>query len=246
MMHKATEQKIKNQNLNLWKQWIKKERYFLFGAGILGLMMTLLIGYFTKGYSETVQSGLSNHLIRFHVIANSDAPEDQALKNQVRDAVLERMKPLLKESENLEETRQLLQASISTIQETAEEVIHDHEKDYSVQVTLGPSLFPTKRYGDVVLPPGEYEALKIEIGEAIGQNWWCVMFPPLCFVDITHGVIPEESKEQLQSILTEEEYDLILAVESSEDIPVKIRFKIVEWWQEKKIETKQLFAKWLE
>ena len=154
------------------------------------------------------------------------------------------MKPLLKESNSLEETRVLLESSLTMIQDIALEVIHEQDKDYSVQVSLGPSLFPTKQYGDIVLPPGEYEALKIEIGDAVGQNWWCVMFPPLCFVDITHGVVPEESKEQLQNILTEEEYNLIVAVDDTDEIPIKVQFKIVEWWQEKKIETKQLFAKW--
>ena len=227
----------------MYKQWVYKEKYFLLTALIMGFMVTWLIGSFTKGYSQTVQSGLSQHLIRFHVIANSDAPEDQSLKNEVRDAVLEKMRPLLEASKDIEETRTMLTMALPTMEQTAKEVLAFHHKDEAVQVTLGPSVFPTKRYGDVVLPPGEYEAVKIEIGDAIGQNWWCVMFPPLCFVDITHGMIPESSKEQLESVLSKEEYQMVLGIDNPDDVPIKIKFKLVEWWQEKTIETKQLFAK---
>lgn len=234
---------IQKERKTVYKQWFQREKYFLLSALTIGFLITLSISSITKGYSKTIQSGLSEHVIRFHVVANSDAPEDQALKNQVRDAVLEEMKPLLEQSESIEETRGLLKNALPTIEEIAREVLASYQKDEEVQVTLGPSLFPTKRYGDVVLPSGEYEAVKIEIGEAIGQNWWCVMFPPLCFVDITHGVIPEASKEQLQNVLTAEEYQLVLGAENPEDIPIKVEFKIVEWLQEKKIETKQLFAK---
>ena len=97
-------------------------------------------------------------------------------------------------------------------------------------VSLEPSRFPTKRYGNISLPAGTYDALRIQIGEAQGHNWWCVMFPPLCFVEESAEELPEAEEEQLDEILTEEQNELIHYEDG--DWSVKIKFKLVEWWQE--------------
>lgn len=230
--------------------WIKKylyilykERFILALALSIGLLFTTAFAYYTKSYSETIQSDIAERVIRFHVLANSDSEEDQALKRAVRDAVLEKMKDQLNSSENIDETRQILKGNLSDIEKTALKVIHEWGKNYPVQANLTQSDFPTKEYGDVVFPAGEYEALRIEIGAAKGKNWWCVMFPPLCFVDITHGVVPDESKDQLKNILTEDEYDLVLS-KDSKNMPLQIKFKIVEWWQEREYgKTQKTFAR---
>ena len=102
----------------------------------------------------------------------------------------------------------------------AKQTILDEGYSYDVKINIGNFEFPTKDYGDISLPAGFYDALRVEIGDAKGQNWWCVMFPPLCFVDVTSGVVPEDSKEQLEDNLSEEEYALV-----SEDFDFKIQFK---------------------
>ena len=110
----------------------------------------------------------------------------------------------------------------------AEKVIRENGFDYNVKIEIGNFEFPTKYYGDISLPAGFYDALKIEIGEAKGQNWWCVMFPPLCFVDVTSGVVPDESKQIMQDNLSDEEYSLISDNESSD---IKFKFSLIEFFK---------------
>jgi len=183
-------------------------------------------------YSERINKGLAENLVRLHVVANSNSEEDQALKIEVRDAVIDYMKVQLKDSRNLEETKYIINKNINKIEEIALDKIKSYGKDYPVKVSLGNYPFPTKSYGDVTLPAGEYQALRIVIGKGIGTNWWCVLFPPLCFVDATHGTIPESVKDDLKKVLTEEEYKIITSAESESDIPIKIKFKIVEFFQD--------------
>lgn len=216
------------------KKYLKKDKWIILTSLLIGLLATGFVQ--SRQYSETVSQGLEQNLIRFHVLANSDSEEDQNLKLKVRDAVLEEMQPILKKAQNIEESRNIINFNMDKIKNIAEEMIKQEGKDYEVTVALENTDFPTKKYGDVVLPSGEYEALRIIIGDGGGKNWWCVMFPPLCFVDITHGTIPEESKEELQKILTEEEFAVIT---QTEETPVKIKFKIVEWWQERKQEKEE-------
>ena len=110
------------------------------------------------------------------------------------------------------------------IEQIATQTVKDLGFNYSITLEVGNFAFPSKQYGDITLPPGYYDALKINIGEAKGQNWWCVMFPPLCFVDVTSGIVPDESKEIMQDNLSTEEYNLI----SKKSSDIEIKFKIVE------------------
>lgn len=153
---------------------------------------------------------ISRKLIRFHVIANSDSEQDQDLKLKVRDKVLEYVQPLLKESKNIEESREILKRENEKILEIATEVIKGTGYDYSVESTLDKEYFPIKTYGNITLPQGEYEAYRIIIGSGEGQNWWCVMFPPICFVDITRGEVAyEETEEEMKRVLDDEEFDVV-------------------------------------
>ena len=103
--------------------------------------------------------------------------------------------------------------------------------DYSVTVEIGNFEFPTKTYGDISFPAGCYDALRVKIGSASGQNWWCVMFPPLCFVDVSSGVVPDSSKDDLQNALNDEDYAIISECDNSSDISFK--FKLIEFFAEK-------------
>lgn len=191
---------------------------------ILSLLLILYIFVSAISYTNAVCMDISDNVFRLHVIANSDSKEDQNLKYIVRDNVLDYVAQISTTASSKEDIINILQNHLTQIEAIALDTIRKNGFDYSVCVEIGNFSFPTKKYGDIILPPGYYDSLKIQIGEATGQNWWCVMFPPLCFVDVTSGIVPEESKELLQSNLSEEEYNLI----SEESTDVKVKFKIVE------------------
>ena len=153
-----------------------------------------------------IQKNIASEIIRLHVIANSDTVSDQTLKLQVRDSIIQDLQSVLKNSSSIEEARSILAKQLPQIQRKAEETIREKGYDYTVSVSLNQRYFPVKVYGDLTFPAGVYEALCLEIGKASGRNWWCVLFPSLCFVDETYAVVPEESKEKLQDSLSEEEY----------------------------------------
>lgn len=191
---------------------------------ILTLLFILYISISAISYTNAVCADIADSVFRLHVIANSDSVEDQNLKYLVRDKIIDYINNMSKDANSKDEVIEFAKQNISKIEEIALQTVKDSGYNYSVKVSVGNFAFPTKKYGDITLPPGYYDALKIEIGEAAGQNWWCVMFPPLCFVDVTSGIVPEESKEVMQETLSNEEYDLI----SKDDTDIKVKFKIVE------------------
>lgn len=159
--------------------------------------------------AERMQKSISQKIIRLHVRANSDSEEDQQLKLKVKTAVVEYLKPLLADSSSIEESRNILEENTEAVLEVARQVIASEGYEYEVTAYFEESYFPLKTYGDVALPPGIYEAYRIDIGEHEGKNWWCVLYPPLCFVDETHAVCGDESLEQLSSVLDEAEYEAV-------------------------------------
>lgn len=177
-------------------------------------------------YVSAVSSNLSDNVFRLHVIANSDSDEDQQLKYIVRDKIIEHVNEL---GENAKSKEELINSiNLDEINNIAKDTIIESGYNYDVNVEIGNFSFPTKTYGDISLPAGFYDALRVKIGKAEGQNWWCVMFPPLCFVDISSGIVPNESKENLKENLEPEEYTLISDNESED---IKFKFKIVEMLQ---------------
>ena len=199
------------------------------------ITISIVAGLLLNSYSEDLNKGLADNLIRLHVIANSDSPEDQALKRDVRDIILSYMKEQLINSKDIEQTRYIINTNIKKIIVLAKDEIVQQGRNYDVNVTLGSYPFPTKAYGDIALPAGNYQALRVVIGKGEGANWWCVLFPPLCFVDVTHGTVPDSVKENLKKALTTEEYCIIASAEHENEIPIKIKFKVVELFQNSKI-----------
>lgn len=192
------------------------------------ILITLFIIYTcicAFSYTNAVFSNISDNVFRLHVIAASDSEDDQSLKYIVRDSVLKYVNKITNKLESKEQIIETVSNNTEEIKKIAEETIKLNGYNYNVEVEIGNFNFPTKTYGDVSFPSGNYDALRIKIGEAKGQNWWCVMFPPLCFVDASSGVLSEDSKEVLEENLSEEEYNLI----SNEDYAIK--FKIVEFLQ---------------
>jgi stage II sporulation protein R len=189
--------------------------------------------YLIKGKDTSIQDSISNKLIRFHVIANSDNAEDQALKLKVRDKVLEYISPMLKGSKSIEESREIIKANDDSIKRIAQDIVKKNGYKYVVATELSKQKFPVKTYGNITLPQGEYEAYRILIGSGGGQNWWCVMFPPLCFIDITKGeVSSKETEKVIKQVLSEKEFSAVDNTEVKEDKEkegkIVVKFKVVE------------------
>ena len=196
------------------------------------LIVLILFSFFifisAASYVNAVSEDIAQSVFRLHVIANSDSKEDQDLKYKVRDKVLEYMNEISMDCSSKEEVILLAEEHKEEFKKVAENAIKQNGYDYEVNIKIGNFDFPTKTYGDISLPAGEYDALRIEIGEAKGQNWWCVMFPPLCFVDVTSGVVPDESKEVMKENLNDEEYNLISDKESSD---IQFKFSLIEFFK---------------
>ncbi len=157
-----------------------------------------------------IQQGIAGEVFRLHVIANSDTEKDQELKLKVKTRIVEYLKEILGEDAGLEETKEAVLTHLTEIEQEAENLIEEQGFDYPVEVVVEKTYFPEKTYGDCTFPAGEYEALKVKIGSAKGQNWWCVLYPSLCFLDDTYGIVTEEKKEDLKEVLTAEEFQKIL------------------------------------
>lgn len=178
--------------------------------------------------STTVQEEIAGKILRLHVIANSDTEEDQALKLKVKDGIVAYLKEILKDADDLETAKEIAGSRLQELETIAKNIITQEGYAYSVTASLGEQEFPVKMYGDLTFPAGIYQALQIKIGGHQGKNWWCVLFPSLCFVDGTYSVVPEESKEELEEVIGEENYQTLLTTEE-EDRKIEIRWKAAEW-----------------
>ena len=196
---------------------------------LLAFLLFLYVFVSAQSYVTAVSSNLSEAVFRLHVIANSDSEEDQSLKLKVRDALLQYMNNICSNCTTKEEAISIAVEHKDDFQKIAEQTITDNGYNYSVKININNFYFPTKNYGDISLPAGMYDALRVEIGQAKGQNWRCVMFPSLCFIDISSGVVDDEAKENLEENLEEESYTIISDDTKSD---VKLKFKIIEFFAE--------------
>lgn len=195
-----------------------------------------LFKYSSNSQSNNVQQSIASKIIRFHVIANSDTQSDQTLKLKVRDEVLKYISPKLSNSKSIAESRQILKENNNNILNVARKVIREHGYSYGVTSTLSQFNFPIKTYGNITLPQGRYEAYRIIIGQGKGRNWWCVMFPPLCFVDISRGQVSyKKTEKEMKTVLNQKEYNSVdNGIENLnndnnvKDDNIEIRFKILD------------------
>ena len=194
---------------------MKRERICLVIALVMAFMITGALvrerGLLIEMRTNTAQADLAGEVLRFHVLANSNSREDQQLKLKVKENVLSYMKKHLPEDADLPETRNWVKENLHELEKEAEETLLAENSKDTVCAELGNVMFPKKTYGDVTFPAGEYEALRIEIGEAKGRNWWCCLYPNLCFIDAVHAVVPEEGKQELQNVLDEDSYEMVTA-----------------------------------
>lgn len=194
--------------------------YIIAGAIVFLYIWTTVFG------NDLLQPSIASKILRFHVLANSDSVEDQAVKEEVRDAVGAYLQPLLEEAENLEETKRIIGNNIRAIEEVSKETLKANGYDYEVTARITRTDFPEKSYGSYTFPKGEYEALQIVIGEGEGQNWWCVLYPNMCFRGSVFEVVEEEAGEALREVLSPWEYaDVFDAGE------VQVRFKFLEFFR---------------
>ena len=200
---------MKSNKLHLWES-----------ALLMSLAITLLIGC----CASTVRAALAEDVLRLHVVANSDSHEDQAVKLQVRDAVLAQAAPMLEGLENSAQAETVLTPRLEELEDAARAELIANGFDDEVSVTVTDQWFPTRVYDSFSLPAGQYRALKVTIGDGMGQNWWCVVFPPLCMASVTEEVA--EAAER--GGLTARQVALI----TGQDETYIIKFKIVEWWEQ--------------
>ncbi|WP_242847890.1 stage II sporulation protein R [Inediibacterium massiliense] len=224
-------------NMYIWKN----KKLWVIGI-IFVLSISSCVYYFTKDVYDNQQS-YKDHLIRFHVLANSDDPKDQELKLKVRDKIIEAMNPKFEKSQSLEESRRIIQKNIKEIETIAENEIQKNNQSYKVVASLGDYDFPTKNYGSITLPAGNYEALRVVIGKGEGQNWWCVMFPPLCFIDMKNGLTDKKTEKEMMNVLTKEEFNMIRTAKSEGEVPIKLKFKVVEMLEEAKTKLNRMAKK---
>lgn len=189
--------------------------------GIIGMM-----GFY-QYRQEHLAEALSEKIIRFHVLANSDSEADQELKLKVRDSVGAYLKTELQDADGVGESRAIIRRDLDKIEETAEAVIAAEGYSYGVTATLGQTDFPVKTYGAYTFPAGEYEALNVTIGDGGGKNWWCVVYPNMCFQGSVYEVVDEEAEESLRQVLSEEEYEAVM--ESGE---YEVEFKLLSFLNE--------------
>ena len=179
------------------------------------LVLTIIFSGSLSSFEKDCKTVRSN-VFRLHVIANSDSSEDQQLKLKVRDALLLQGKEVFSSGSTKENAEQAACKNLQSFLQTAEKTIRENGKDYSVCVSVGKSSFPTRTYENITLPAGEYDALRVVIGEGKGKNWWCVMFPPLCLP-------AAEKKQELSDVLSDGGQALV-----ESEPKYEIRFWLIE------------------
>lgn len=191
----------------------------IIAAFAAALIMTVAV----SSYSDAVQSDLQNGLIRLHIIADSDDEEAQAVKLKVRDALLAEMGEKFA-GKDIEMSRQTIEENLGAIEEIADRTLRENGFTYTSCAEYGKFAFPKKSYGNVTLPAGDYYGVRVILGSGGGRNWWCVMYPPMCFAENSAGEIEGESDKELRDSLRDETYDIITGSGGK----IEVKFKIVE------------------
>lgn len=200
------------------------------------VVLTIVIAYSVEAYAGL--SEINDKVIRLHVLANSDSLEDQQLKYKVRNKIITTFNEEFEDISSKSESSNIIIEKINQIRCEAEEIVKEEGYDYNVDVYYGNYKFPRKMYEEIVLPEGYYDAVRIEIGKAEGSNWWCVMFPPLCFVEFGNNqeepIFDIETEKRLKEVLTLEEIEVIKTKRGIENI--KFKSKIFEFIEKGKVE----------
>ncbi len=247
-----------------------KKKWYICLSMTLALMVFLTAMNGLRRKEEALASRIAPKVLRFHVLANSDSPKDQALKLEVKDLLLDTIRqglgsetergpeqgagnpppegPGTEAGDGLtkDQTASYILEHKAFLEETAEAYMKSRGFSYGADIRLEQCLFPEKTYGDMTFPAGTYDAVRVLLGEGKGKNFWCVLYPSLCYVDSTHAVVPEDSRDQLKALLPEDDFSALMRArhpsalrlpghektgqKASEDaLPrVTVRFKLAE------------------
>jgi len=211
---------------------LKTETKILAASLVVGGTLALIVAAYTYVYANNVQRDIADNVIRFHVMAHSNDDIDQALKEHVRTEILAEFASTLfyGEVHDVDAVRAIVADNLPAIQEHAQKTVRQAGFDHDVHAEISTIFFPTRLYGNMVFPPGNYEAVQIIIGDGVGSNWWCLMFPPLCYVDLTSTAA---GRRQLAETVSEEGFRLLMHQEETSPELV-VRFRVVEWWQNRR------------
>lgn len=199
-----------------------KYKKLLIAAASLGLMFFLLAMNSYRQNGEHLASRIAPEIIRFHVRANSDSKKDQELKLQVRDYLLNIIYEDLGSSASKTKIKDYILEKKTDLETLSDTFIKDQGFDYKTMIQISEEYFPEKTYGDMTFPNGNYEAVTVAIGSGRGHNWWCVLYPPLCFTDAVYAKVPDSSKNTLEHLLAPEDYSELVKGD------VEVRFKFLE------------------
>lgn len=218
----------------------KIQRWYIMKKIVLTVCTAFFVSVSLMCNMQRTEAALTGGVIRLHVRANSDSADDQALKLKVRDRIIADTGKIFANETSIADARDAVGKNLEKIKKSAEDEIRKNGYNYPVRVSFGKSDFPQKIYNDITMPAGTYEALIVEIGSGEGQNWWCVLFPPLCFTGETCSAVSDKSKDILISNLGEDTYKMI---KSGKEPDVKIKFKIYEVFESGKNKVRTIMAK---
>ncbi len=206
------------------RAFFRKYQMFLETIFLLLILAGGCLWKYQEYQLQQTQLEIAEKVLRFHVRANSDSREDQALKLKVRDAIGTLMQRRLVGVDQLDECGRIVNENLAEIIDTAEKTVRQEGYTYPVTAQVATVEFPQKTYGNYTFPAGAYQALNVVIGSGRGQNWWCVMYPNMCFHDAVYEVVDEEAEKSLQRVLSEDEYDAVL-----KSGKYRIRFKYLDF-----------------
>jgi stage II sporulation protein R len=230
--------------------------FFFIHVALLVLVMSWEQGKNDPAFAASIAEGSSNAIpqesIRLRILADSDSPSDQLLKRRIRDEVIVAMNGWVTGPQTIEEARETVRAHLPELDRLVGSMVLEAGYSYPHKVELGFVPFPTKVYGDRVYPAGNYEALRITLGRGLGQNWWCVLFPPLCFVDVSIGEAPKKAKDaqgerkikvaKETANGTEDGSAVAMAAFAGSAHEVEYRFFLADWFSDLKETVEHWFA----
>lgn len=196
---------------------------------LAALILLLFIGVlpcYNLAAASGTQQRIAKQVVRLHVLANSDSERDQMLKLKVKQGIVEYLQGELSDTLSRDEALNRIRELFPQLKDVAENILTENGCFDSVEIRLEDTDFPEKSYGDLTFPAGNYTALRVLIGNGEGKNWWCILFPSLCYVDESYSVVPESSKEKLENSLSRKDYESLL---KDKDTKVEYKFFLWEW-----------------
>ena len=198
---------------------------------IIIILLLIYLFFSVFCYASNVSNRLEDNIFRLHILANSNSSDDQSLKLKVRDNIISYLEENCDNCKSKSDLINLTNSNLEILKTIAQNTILEYGFNYPVEIEINNFYFPTKHYGNISLPAGFYDGLKVKIGNAEGENWWCSLFPPLCFTDVSSGIIDEEAEENLKENISEEEFSIV----SSSNGIYKLKFRLIEFLNEKNI-----------